>query len=428
MLPLAFSAATVLSVFETPTTPGTEVTVRRVYERTGTEHRGYGVRLNPSIGVGVVAATVSALPLLLCGGLVVLMQADLDVDAKGLGTGVATFFGLSALVAVPVGRLAERQGPRRTTRSGLVLATAALLGIAAVSSAWWMVLLLLALAGAGNAMTQLGVNLLLARAVARGRHGLAFGTKQAAIPLASLLAGVSIPIIGLSIGWRWAFAAAAVLGVLAIWIIPPNTARPAEPDRTEVRDARVVPLVLLAVGVGLGAIGGNCAAAFIVSSLVADGFGPSTAGLLLASGSTLGIAVRIGSGWLADRLGRGSLLLVVGLIAVGIVGFVLLALAPSPAVIVIGTVLAFGGGWGFAGLILLAVARTNPRAPAAAMGIVQVGPMAGSVVGPILFGWLATEVSYRAAWALMAILAVIGIALILVSRRLLLAGRVGASH
>jgi len=381
------------------------------------------MRPNPTVVVAVVAATVSALPILLCGGLVVLMREDLDVDARGLGTGIATFFALSAVAAVPVGRLAERLGPRRTVRAGLSLATTSLTGIALLASAWSVVLGLLALAGLANALTSIGVNLLLARAVASGRHGLAFGTKQAAVPLSSLLAGVSIPIIGLTVGWRWAFAGAAVLGLIAMRIIPPDTIRAPQRDGPQVPDARVAPLVLLALGVGIGAIGGNCAAAFLVSSLVADGFDASMAGLLLAAGSVIGIAVRVGSGWYADRLGHGSLLIVSALMAVGIVGFVLLALAPTPAVTVAGVVLAFGGGWGFAGLILLAVSRTNPGAPAAAMGIVQVGPMGGTVVGPLLFGWLATEASYQAAWATMAALAAVGVVLTLWSRRLLLAAR-----
>ena len=382
------------------------------------------MRPNPAVVVAIVAATVAALPILLCGGLVVLMRDDLDIDARALGTGVATFFAFSALVAVPVGRLAERLGPRRTVRTGLLLATLALVGIAGFASAWWMVLVLLALAGVANALTQLGVNLLLTRAVSSGRHGIAFGLKQSAIPLSSLLAGISIPVIGLTVGWRWAFAAAAVLGLLAIRLIPEDAPRPERRDGRHVADAKLVPLILLALGVGIGAIGGNCAAAFIVSSLVADGFEPSTAGLLLASGSLIGIAVRVGSGWYADRLGHGSLLIISALMAIGIVGFVLLAVAPSPAVTIAGTVLAFGGGWGFAGLILLAVSRTNPGAPAAAMGIVQVGPMGGTVIGPLLFGWLVTEVSWQAAWATVAGLGVVGVVLTLLSRRLLLAGRV----
>jgi hypothetical protein len=49
--------------------------------------------------------------------------------------------------------------------------------------------------------------------------------------------------------------------------------------------------------------------------------------------------------------------------------------------------------------------------------------MGGTVIGPILFGWLATEVSYQAAWATVAVLGVVGAGLTLVSRRLLLAGR-----
>jgi hypothetical protein len=85
--------------------------------------------------------------------------------------------------------------------------------------------------------------------------------------------------------------------------------------------------------------------------------------------------------------------------------------------------LAFVGGWGWTGLWLLAMSRANPISPAAAIGTVYVGAMAGSVLGPFAFGMLADYVSYSAAWLLMASMALIGAVAVLLSRRRILSAR-----
>ena len=45
----------------------------------------------------------------------------------------------------------------------------------------------------------------------------------------------------------------------------------------------------------------------------------------------------------------------------------------------------------------LAIARSNPNAPAAASGIVSAGMLAGAVVGPLVFGFIARS-DYAVAW------------------------------
>jgi MFS family permease len=52
----------------------------------------------------------------------------------------------------------------------------------------------------------------------------------------------------------------------------------------------------------------------------------------------------------------------------------------------------------------------NPESPGAATGLVQTGDFAGSLVGPIVFGTLATGDSYRTAWLVAAALAVLAAA------------------
>ena len=83
--------------------------------------------------------------------------------------------------------------------------------------------------------------------------------------------------------------------------------------------------------------------------------------------------------------------------AIGAVGLVLLAVPGTPA-LTIGTILGFGLGWSWPGLMQFAVVRLNPSAPAAASAIVQTGVYAGGFAGPIAFGFVAARSSFDTAW------------------------------
>jgi MFS family permease len=373
------------------------------------------------ISAGIAATTVVALPTMLVGGLAVLIQRDLGFREAELGSAIAASFVSGAIVAVPAGRIAERIGTRRTTLLGLAAAVLSLLGIALVARSWASLVACLALAGFGVTFVQLGVNVMVARAVRPDRQGLAFGAKQAAVPFASFLAGFSVPFAAATVGWQGAFILAALAVPFVAWRMPdaPNVARRAAGSAA--RGLPVGALSALMIGVALASAGGNSVPAFTVLSAVNRGVEPGTAGLVLAGGSLVGIVVRVAAGWFSDRLGRGSLLIVVGLLVAGCVGYVGLALARDLRAIAFFTALAFGGGWGWGGLIPLALARTNAGALGRAMGIVQVGPMTGAVVGPLVFGWLAQDVAFGAAWLAMALLALVGVGLILLSRRSLVA-------
>jgi MFS family permease len=117
------------------------------------------------------------------------------------------------------------------------------------------------------------------------------------------------------------------------------------------------------------------------------------------------------------------------MLGMGAVGYLGLAVVDQPVLIVVCAALAFGGGWGWAGLMLLAVSQLAPDQPGRAMGIVQVGPMSGAVAGPLIFGFVAEELGFTAAWVIAAALAVIGGVLILTTRsRVRRRGEISASE
>jgi MFS family permease len=370
----------------------------------------------------VTTTTVSVLPVFLTGGLAVQISAELGFDPAGLGLAVALYFGVSALASLPGGWLVERFGAGPTSRIAVLGAGAAMasMGLLAESFAG---LLMFLLAGAWcNVLGQLASNLTLARSVPATRLGLSFGIKQAAIPIATLLAGVAVPTIALTIGWRWAYLIGAGVALLALLVTPTDGA--GRVRGTAVPGERATAaLSVLAVAAGLAAAAANALGIFLVASAVQRGIDPGLAGLTLTLGSVVGLALRLLHGWLADRRTGGHVAVVAGSLLLGAGGLALLAV-PGPWALVLGTVLGFGLGWAWPGLLQFAVVRLNPSAPAAASSIVQMGVYAGGFVGPIGFGYLAAHLSFPTAWLVGAATMLVAAVLMVLGRQMLVAHRV----
>jgi hypothetical protein len=96
---------------------------------------------------------------------------------------------------------------------------------------------------------------------------------------------------------------------------------------------------------------------------------------------------------------------------------------PGTPALVIGTVLAFGLGWSWPGLLQFAVVRLNPSAPAAATSIVQMGVYGGGFIGPVGFGFIAAHASFPTAWLAGACSMLLAAALMVLGRRMLVAHR-----
>lgn len=187
----------------------------------------------------VIVTTASVLPVFLTGAMAVQLSRDLAFDPSGLGLVVALYFGVSALCSLPVGMVVERAGSRVTSRIAVVGA-AVLMAALALGARSYVTLVVLLLCGAWcNVMGQLSSNLTLARSVPAHRMGLSFGVKQAAIPAATLLAGLAVPAVALTVGWRWAY------GIGPYWPSPrcspargPTPGRRPAPRRATGRRAR----------------------------------------------------------------------------------------------------------------------------------------------------------------------------------------------
>lgn len=373
--------------------------------------------------LAVAVATAGVLPAFLTGGLAVQIREELGFGTGALGIAVAAFFTSSSLASALFGRVVERIGSHRGMRLAAAGSAVALLGIALFARSWTELLLWLILGGFANAVSHPATHLSLAREVPPERQGFSFGIKQAAIPTSTLLAGLAVPLVAATAGWRWAFVGGAVLALAVALVVPAETlggGRRLKEARSG--DARIVPLVLLAIGIGLGSTAATPLGAFVVGSAVEAGLRVETAGLLLALGSAASIAVRIVFGVLVDRMDGGRLRLVAGMLGIGVVGFVMIA-SGIEALLVVGVVIAFAAGWGWPGVFNFAVVKTSPGAPAAATGITQTGASGGAAVGPVIFGFVVEGTSYSTGWFLCGAIALAAATAILTGRALLLRDR-----
>ncbi|MEH0828569.1 MULTISPECIES: MFS transporter [unclassified Micromonospora] len=372
-----------------------------------------------SVGAGATLTTiVCVLPVFLVGGLAVQLADELRFSPAGLGLAVSIYFGVSALASVPSGALVERFGSAPVARGAILLSAASLLAVAGLARSYPALVALLALSAAANALGQLASNAALAEHVPAHRQGLSFGVKQAAVPAATLLAGLAVPTVALTAGWRWAFVAAAVAALTVLPAVPRAGRDRRARTASGRRNGGTGPLVVIGLAATLAAAAANALGTFLVDSAAARGLSPGLAGLTLTLGSVVCVLARVGVGWLADRRTSGHVGLIAGMLMTGSVGLVLLAVSGS-APLVAGVVLGFGLGWAWPGLMNFAVVRLHPQAPAAATSITQTGVYAGGCLGPLGLGALAGAAGYPAMWLTAAAAMLLAALLMLLGARLL---------
>jgi hypothetical protein len=366
----------------------------------------------------ILVATCGVLPVFLTGALGFQIRDDLGFDQMALGIVTSGFFTAQALVSTPVGRLVAGVSPRRAMQVAALGSGGSLACVALFTNSWLLLLLCLILGGIANAASQLAASLFLTHEISFQRQGLAFGLKEASKPAATLLCGIAVPLVGATFGWQWAFAAFALVA-LAIGATVPKTskARPITGSEDPGGTLHVGPLVFLAAGAGLGSAATTALGVFVVESGVASGLALSVAGATLATGSVVGIALRIILGWVADYRPMNYMRIVAGMLILGAVGFVLLAIGES-LFFIAGTLLAFGAGWGWLGLFNFAIVSQHPRAPTRALGIVLTGAAGGSAAGPLLFGTVLSSTTFATAWLCAGVGTLLAAAFMLAGRRM----------
>jgi predicted MFS family arabinose efflux permease len=365
----------------------------------------------PIVAASVSAAIASALPGFLVGALAVQMRSEFDVTESVYAWAMSAYFLAATVGSIPLGRVAQRVGPRTQVAAALACGAVANLAIAAGARSFGVLVALMAVIGMCNAAAQTAVNLALASADLP-RLGLAISIKQSGMPTASMLSGLAVPAIALTLGWRWAFVAVAIISVGALVAIVRvldeyDVPHPTVAEHHRRTGSATRALVGAAVASAFLSFGAGALNAWVVESGVDAGLGEGAAGLMLAGGAALGVAFRLAFGFRLDRL-EALPFRVAGWIAlVGSAGVALLAVRSVP-VHVVATLLGFAGGWIWPVFTNFGVVRANAGRAAAATGITQTGVYVGVFVGPLATGWLIEHGGYGPMWTVTAVAMAIG--------------------
>ncbi len=351
------------------------------------------------LAVATTSIALGALPVFLLGALAVFVRGELNFSETRLGLVVATYYLASALASLPGGRLCDAVGGRRAVAIAALIGGTSMFATALLARNYETLLVFMAAAGVANGIALPASNLVIVGRIPQRMQGTAFGVKQSSGPISTLLAGASVPLLGLTVGWRWAFLLTAITTIpLVVWGRSGprryNSETPA--DRFTVP---VGPLVVMAAAAATAVVGGASIAAFYVESAVANGVSPGAAGTTLAISSVLGIGFRVLWGFAGDRAPRLHVPLLSILLAVGAVSYALLGRVSTSAALLVVTITAFASAWGWPALFNYTIVNQVPQAPALATGIAGTGLFAGGIIGPPLFGAVVEASGYATAWS-----------------------------
>ncbi|HSV30279.1 MAG TPA: MFS transporter [Candidatus Omnitrophota bacterium] len=380
----------------------------------------------PVLAVTTTAQALVSLAMLTLPAIAPEMARDLGVSARLVGWWISMAYGAAMLTSLMGATTVRRLGAARTTQIALLLMTA---GTLANALAWLPGVVAGALlVGLGYGMTNPAAAHLLARSSSPANRNVVFSVKQTGVPVGGAVAGLMAPALVVTFGWQSAPAAVALFALVLVLVIVPARAAwdgdrdPEAPLRANpfeglhaiwrspaLRDLSLAGFAYAAVQLSLST--------FLVTMLVTDlRWSLVEAGLLLSAVQVVGVVGRILAGIVADRWFGGRATLVgLGLITASFAcatGF----LQPDWPVVAIYLVLICYGtaalGWN--GVYLAEVAHA---APANQLAIVTGASLfftyGGVLVGPPAFAALQGIVgSYTATYALAALPAVVGVALL----------------
>lgn len=312
----------------------------------------------------------------------------------------------TAVCALPGGRLADRWGGRRAV-IGLLGTTGVMAVGLAVSPSYVLVVALALVAGVPNALANPATNRVIADHVPTGSRGIVIGVKQSGVQAGILVAGLGLPVVAATFGWRAAFgvvgALAAAVALLAYRYLPPDPAAASPMTPTPAFRAgpeqRALGVYALCMGTG-----GAAVTAFLPLYAVERlDFAPTAAGATVAVVGGVGMLSRIVLGRAVERrtlsfpttllaLALGAVVTIAGVLVAPRVGAWFLWVTAACAGV---TVMAWN-----AVANLAAVTSVDPVLAGRASAVVNLGFMSGLAIGPLLFGAIVdATTSYALAWA-----------------------------
>lgn len=356
------------------------------------------------LGLGILAQAAFAALLTGFPAIGPAIREEYALSLSGFGALLGAITAGATLTLVPWGLLTDRVGERTSISIGLTGAAAAL-GVSAAGGSALLAGMLL-VAGALGAVANVASGRVVMGWFDFAERGMAFGLRQAAVPLGGAVAAFTLPalvaatdaragLVALGIGCMIAAAACAV------WLREPGRMGTAARGPGPLRDRRVYRL---AGASGFLVASQAAVVGFVVLFLHEErGMAEVAAGAVLAAIQVVGVGLRIAAGRWSDRLARRVRPLRWAAAAISVTWLVTPALLDLPLVVVVPVVVAAGAiTFGWNGLSFNAAAELAAEGRSGtAIAIQQTALFGAASITPPLFGWLVSATSWRVGfWAL----------------------------
>jgi MFS family permease len=348
-----------------------------------------------------------------------LLREQLDVSYAALGLLVALFNVATGFTQVPAGFLVDRFGARRLLLLGLAVMGAAMFALGFAPS-YWLMLVLMAVAGIGNSVFHPADYAILSASVDRAWLGRAFSIHTFTGNIGFMLAPAGMIAMTALVGWRGALMAAGllafvVLGAMLLWghVLHDEERKPAaarqEATAGGARGFLFTPPVLLLFSFYvLNAMFGSGIQSFSVTALNAlHGIDLAFANVILSAFLVMSSAGVLLGGMVADHTDRYAMI-TVGAFAT-VAGLILaVGLLPLPAGVILGAFVLIGLLQGSVRTSRdMLVRKVTPEgATGRVFAFVMTGLNVGAAITPVLFGLLLDHGAPQMVFVLMAVFAV----------------------
>jgi FSR family fosmidomycin resistance protein-like MFS transporter len=371
---------------------------------------------------------VSHYYIMLLAPLFVFIRADYDVSYTELGLALTASNVVSTLVQTPMGFLVDRMSARLLLIGGLVMGACAI-AVAGLVNSFWVFVAMFGVLGLANTVYHPADYALLSQHVASARAGRVFSFHTFAGMAGNAVTPPTLLFLYSTVGWRGAFLAAAVLGLLAaivlVWVGEPeapehfsstkSAAAGEQPDgwRLLLSPAIVTNLIFFIL---LSFCGGGLNNYLVVGLGALHGTPLAVANTALTSQLTMSAVGVLVGGILATYTTRHGAVAAGGLamtasvcMLVGLVDFNALAL-----VLMMATA-GFCAGMAMPSRDLIVRAVTPPGAYGRVFGFVSTGFNIAGIVSPTIFGQFLDHGHPRGMFFFMAGCALLAIGTVVVS-------------
>ena len=352
--------------------------------------------------VGLVSAGhfLSHFYMLLIPPLFPLLKDEFGVGFTELGLAIAVFSVVTGLTQAPIGFLVDRLGGRKILLCGLLLESAAFIGIGLFPS-YWMLLAMMVVAGLANAVYHPANYAILNASVPNTRMGQAFSIHTAAGMLGNAVAPMTVVLLISFTDWATGLILCGITGGLLSMLIAANAGvlQDTLPQikTNETKNAQSGLRLLLSPPILLGAlfflcigIAGHGISAFGVSTLtIIHEISVTDAAKILSAylfASPVGVLC---GGWIADRIRHHHLFAALCFITIALVFF---AIAEFPMQVEVIAFLFLISGF-FSGIVspsrdMLIRSLAPPTEIGKVFGFVSTGFNIAGVIAPPLFGYI----------------------------------------